>query len=124
MSRVYSDTVLPEDSGVSQDLTLGTTGDTVQVTSGATLKVNTLKDAGGNTIFISDGSGNLSSLNSSFSGGPTLITTNSETNAATSSFTTGIDNTYRVYIFKFIDINPDTDQAKFGFQAGEVITQY
>ena len=33
MSRVYSDTVLPEDSGVSQDLTLGTTGDTVQVLS-------------------------------------------------------------------------------------------
>ena len=118
MSRVYSDTVLPEDSGVSQDLTLGTTGDTVQVTSGATLKVNTLKDAGGNTIFISDGSGNLSSLNSSFSGGPTLITTNSETNAATSSFTTGIDNTYRVYIFKFIDINAATDQAQFSFQAG------
>ena len=43
MSRVYSDTVLPEDSGVSQDLTLGTTGDTVQVTSGATLKVNTIE---------------------------------------------------------------------------------
>ena len=55
MSRVYSDTVLPEDSGVSQDLTLGTTNDTVQVTSGATLKVNTLKDAGGNTIWTSDG---------------------------------------------------------------------
>ena len=99
MSRVYSDTVLPEDSGVSQDLTLGTTGDTVQVTSGATLKVNTLKDSGGNTIFTSDGSGNLSSINSAFSGGPTLLATNTETNAASSSFTTGIDNTYRVYIF-------------------------
>ena len=118
MSRVYSDTVLPEDSGVSQDLTLGTTNDTVQVTSGATLKVNTVKDSGGNTLFTSDGSGNLSSLNSGFSGGPTLLATNTETDAASSSFTTGIDNTYRVYIFKFIDINPATDEAQFSFQAG------
>ena len=55
MSRVYSDTVLPEDSNVSQDFTFGTTGDAVQVTSGATLKLNTLKDAGGNTIWTSDG---------------------------------------------------------------------
>ena len=98
MSSVYSDTVLPEDSGVSQDLTLGTTGDTVQVTSGATLNVNTLKDAGGNTIFTSDGSGNLSSLNSALSGGPTLIATNTLTGSSTySDFT--ISGTYKLYIF-------------------------
>ena len=111
MSRVYSDTVLPEDSGVNQDFTFGTTGDTVQVTSGATLKVNTLKDAGGNTIFTSDGSGNLSSMNSGLSGGPALITTNTVSGGASSTFTTGIDSTYRVYIFSFNSINPATDTA-------------
>ena len=46
----------------------------------------------------------------------TLITTNTETNAASSSFTSGIDSTYKLYIFKFIDINPATDDANFAFQ--------
>ena len=111
MSRVYSDTVLPEDSGVNQDFTFGTTGDTVQVTSGATLKVNTLKDAGGNTIFTSDGSGNLSSMNSGLQGGPALKTTNTVSGGSSSTFTTGIDSSYRVYIFTWNSVNPATDTA-------------
>ena len=115
MSRVYSDTVLPEDSGVSQDLTLGTTGDTVQVTSGATLKLNTVKDSGANTIFTSDGSGNLSSLNSEFTGGPTLIQSQTASGDASISFTANIDSTYRVYLFKFIDIGPTSDGTDFTF---------
>ena len=116
MSRVYSDTVLPEDSGVNQDFTFGTTNDVVQVTSGATLKVNTLKDSGGNTLFTSDGSGNLSSVNSGFQGKPTLITTNAVTGGSSSAFTTGIDSTYRVYIFKCYNINPSNDGTFFEFQ--------
>ena len=47
MSRIYSDTVLPEDSGINQDQTLGTTGDSVVVTAGASLNVNTVKDSVG-----------------------------------------------------------------------------
>jgi len=43
----------------------------------------------------------------------TLITTNTESNAASSSFTSGIDSTYKLYIFKFIDVNPATDDADF-----------
>ena len=50
----------------------------------------------------------------------TLITTNTESNAATSSFTSGIDSTYKLYIFKFIGINPATDSANFTFQANVV----
>ena len=46
----------------------------------------------------------------------TLITTNTESGDATSSFTSGIDSTYKLYIFKFIDINPATDDANFAFQ--------
>jgi len=46
----------------------------------------------------------------------TLITTNTSTNAASSSFTSSIDSTYKLYIFKFIDINPATDAAEFTFQ--------
>ena len=47
----------------------------------------------------------------------TLITTNTSTNAATSDFTSGIDSTYKLYIFKFYGVNPVTNGAHFSFQA-------
>jgi len=50
----------------------------------------------------------------------TLITTNTSSNAASSSFTSGIDNTYKLYIFKFYAVNPATDAAEFTFQANAV----
>ena len=46
----------------------------------------------------------------------TLITTNTSSGAASSSFTSGIDSTYKLYIFKFIDVNPATDSRVFSFQ--------
>ena len=46
----------------------------------------------------------------------TLITTNTSSNAASSSFTSSIDSTYKLYIFKFYDVNPATDNADFTFQ--------
>jgi len=45
----------------------------------------------------------------------TLITTNTSSDAANSSFTSGIDSTYKLYIFKFIDVNPATDTTDFLF---------
>ena len=44
-----------------------------------------------------------------------LLTTNAETNAVSSSFTSSIDSTYKLYIFKFYDINPATDGQEFTF---------
>ena len=46
----------------------------------------------------------------------TLITTNTSSDAASSDFTTGIDSTYKLYIFKFYDVNPVTDGVEFTFQ--------
>jgi len=46
----------------------------------------------------------------------TLITTNTSSGAASSSFTSSIDSTYKLYIFKFYDVNPATDTVKFSFQ--------
>ena len=46
----------------------------------------------------------------------TLITTNTSSGAASSSFTSSIDSTYKLYIFKFYAMNPDTDNAQFHFQ--------
>ena len=41
----------------------------------------------------------------------TLIQTNAFTDTASSSFTTGIDNTYRLYIFKWYNLRPETDNV-------------
>ena len=45
----------------------------------------------------------------------TLIPTNTESGDATSDFTSGIDSTYKLFIFKFLDINPATDGSVFLF---------
>ena len=45
----------------------------------------------------------------------TLITTNTSTSDASSSFTASIDSTYKLYIFKIIDLNPETDNEQFTF---------
>ena len=121
MSKVYADAVTSTEA--NQDLTLGGSGDNVIVTAGATLKTNTVKDSGGNTLWTSDGSGTVSSVNSAISpSNMVLLSTQTASNAASLSFTSGINNTYRLYIFKFIDINPVTDNTYFTFQ-GNVVGQ-
>lgn len=47
----------------------------------------------------------------------TLLTTNTSTNATASSFTSSIDGTYPIYVFKWYDVNPVTDSAVFQFNA-------
>jgi hypothetical protein len=44
-----------------------------------------------------------------------LISTQTASNSATISFTTGLDSTYDMYEFKFIDIAPRTNATKFQF---------
>jgi hypothetical protein len=113
MSTVYTDTV--KTLSPNQDLTIGTTGQTVTL-PGNDLRVNTVKDKGGNTLWTSDGAGNLSSVNSGLKGNLLLLSTQTASNSTSVSFTTGIDSTYDLYIFKFIDINPSTDNQRFEFQ--------
>ena len=45
----------------------------------------------------------------------TLITTNTSSGAASSSFTSSIDSTYKLYIFKFYDVGPATNDVSFTF---------
>ena len=45
-----------------------------------------------------------------------LISTQTASNSANISFTTGLDSTYDMYEFKFINIHPRTDTANFTFQ--------
>ena len=57
-------------------------------------------------------------LNSGIATGDmTLISTVTASSSATLDFTSGIDSTYKEYIFKFINIHPATYQARFAFQA-------
>ena len=45
-----------------------------------------------------------------------LLQTLTASSSATLSFTSGIDDTYKEYIFKFINIHPETDGARLQFQ--------
>ena len=46
-----------------------------------------------------------------------LATFTSDGSDSTASFTSGIDSTYKEYIFKCIDIHPGNDDVRFTFQA-------
>jgi hypothetical protein len=94
---------------------LGAAGDVVTFASDS-LQTNLYKDSGGNTLFQSDGAGTLSNVNSGLSGaGPKLILSQTATNEASVSFTSGIDSTYDKYMFVFINIEPATDWGDFQF---------
>jgi hypothetical protein len=54
-------------------------------------------------------------LPSGFGGSLNLISEQTASSSASISFTSGIDSSYRTYIFKFINIHPQTDDKDFGF---------
>jgi hypothetical protein len=59
---------------------------------------------------------NVTAYNASVAtGGMKLISSQTASNSASISFTTGIDSTYKEYQFYFIDINPATDSVRFTF---------
>ena len=96
-------------------LTIGASGDSVVLADD--VKANTYKDAGGNTLFVSNGSGVLSSVNTGFGDSLKLLSTTTVSSAvANISFTSGIDSTYKEYIFKFITLHPATDGQELKFQ--------
>jgi hypothetical protein len=47
--------------------------------------------------------------------GITLISSQTASSSASLSFTTGIDSTYRTYLFKFINMHPSNLGSNFGF---------
>ena len=50
-------------------------------------------------------------------GAMTLISTSTASSSATIDITSGIDSTYKEYVFKFINIHPANDDINFQFQA-------
>jgi hypothetical protein len=60
---------------------------------------------------------NITALPSSITGGAmTLLATQTASGSANLSFTSGIDDTYDSYVFKFYNIHPATNTAKLTFQ--------
>jgi hypothetical protein len=58
----------------------------------------------------------ITSLPASISGGGlNLISTQTASSSSTIDFTSGIDSTYKEYIFKFINIHPSVNDALFQF---------
>ena len=113
MSRVYTDTIEPRKP--TQDITLGTTGETITL-PGNDLRVNTVKDKGGNTLWTSNGSGTLSSLNGAFEGNLKLLNTvNASTTSEIVFSNTYINSTYDIYVFKYIGMHPSNDTVNFQF---------
>ena len=49
-----------------------------------------------------------------------FISKQTASGSATISFTSGIDDTYKEYVFKFIDIHPATNDKAFEFQVNAV----
>ena len=113
MSNIVTDKIKPDEASADK-LTIGGTGDSVVVLD--SLNLNQLQDTGGNSLFVSDGSGTITSKNSGLSGALNLISTQTASGSASLSFTSGLDSTYDVYIFKFSNINGTSDSAEFTFQ--------
>ena len=60
----------------------------------------------------------ITALPDAISGGAlNLISTQTASSSSTIDFTSGIDSTYKEYIFKFINIHPSANGQNFGFQA-------
>lgn len=110
MAKLRASTIEPE--GATTALTLGASGDAVTFSSDM-IKANTFKDAGGNTLWTSNGSGTLSSVNSALSGGGyTYISTTTVSSAVTAvEITTGIDSTYDEYLIIITDYSVATNSA-------------
>ena len=125
MAIIYVDNVLPETSGVAENLNLGTTGDSVTIPTGATLKTNKIFDAGGNNGITSDGSGNLT-VNSGMTGDVVPLQTQTISSAvANITFSdTYITSTYLIYCFKWVNVRPVTDNTSLQFQMSTDGTNY
>ena len=68
---------------------------------------------------------NITPLPSSISGGSmNLISTQTASSSATLDFTSGIDSTYKEYVFKYINIHPQTDDVFFEVNFRDGSTAY
>ena len=114
MSTVYADTLEP--TVPTKNTTLGATGDSITIGANS-INTNVIQDSGGNVIFQSDGSGTLSNVNSAFSADLKLLSTQTASGSAGVEFTSGLDSTYDLYIFKWINVDFASNTKSLYMQA-------
>ena len=102
-------------------LNVGEAGQNV-IIGADSIKNNVIKDASGNAIFTSNGSGVLSGVNAGFGAAPVLVSTTTASNTASVTYT--LTSTYKEYIFECITINPVTDNVALQFQVSSDGTNY
>tara|TARA_R100000963_G_C4640963_1_gene104602 strand:- start:869 stop:1615 length:747 start_codon:yes stop_codon:yes gene_type:complete len=109
MSKINVNAVAPSATGTT--LTLGTTGDSVTIPTGGTLKTDKIADAGGNSIISSDGSGGLT-IDSQMSGSLSLVSSQTFSGQASVEFKasaiTNFNTAYPIYWVKVINIIPSS----------------
>ena len=104
MTTLKTNAIEPE--GATTNLTVGMTGQNVVVGGSGGIKANTFKDAGGNTLWTSNGSGVLSSV-SGFGGAQVLLnTTTISSGTSEAEFTLSTHTTYDCFVFDFINLHP------------------
>ena len=118
MSTVKADTVLAA-GATTKDITLGASGDTVTVAADS-INVNKVQDKGGNTLWDFSTGEFVSTKKEFASQNLKLLATTIATGTNSISFTSGIDSTYDVYIWKFINMNPATNSSLLKFQVNSV----
>ena len=106
MTTLNVNTIKPAGS----TLNLGESGDSVVLADD--VKVNTVKDVGVNPLWVSNGSGVVSSVRAGIGGADKLLSTQTASNTTTIEFSsTFITSAYKEYVFKWINIHPVNDGA-------------
>ena len=118
-STLKANSIEPE--GATTTITIGETGQNV-IIGADSIKNNVVKDAGGNAVFTSNGSGVLSGVNAGFGSAQVLVDSTTCSNTASVTYT--LSNTYNEYVFDCITINPVTDNVSIQFQVSIDGTNY
>jgi len=114
MSTIKANTILPDEA--THDITLGASGDTVSV-PGNDLRVNTVKDSGGNTLWSTGGTGTVSNLNVGLRTDLVLLQTQVAQGVTSVSFNSPFTSTYDNYCFKYTNVHPATNNHAMYFSA-------
>lgn len=116
MAKLRSSNIEPS---TGTTLALGASGDAALISSDS-IKANTWQDLGGNNLWVSDGAGTLSNINSSLSGGGYTLLETSDLSAGSGAiaangtiFTTLDERGYDELVFIFTDVNPDNDGVEY-----------
>ena len=112
MAKLRSSNIEPS---TGTTLALGASGDAALISSDS-IKANTWQDLGGNSLWVSDGAGTLSSINSALSGGGYTLLETADVDGSSitwAQFSTLDERGYDELVFVFTDVNPDNDGVEY-----------